>query len=122
MRLDNRRPSTSTTFSDAASGEGILQVASDENGRLLMAYRLYDAKGLLVADSEGLGHYPDGLTIRCSRGEVLLDVPADCSNDVRYRLYNSSGSLLTQSDGARTVIYSLLRMEGVGRGWAPPSP
>jgi len=121
MRLDSRRPSTSTTFADAASGEGILQVAADENGRLLMAFRLYDASGCLVADSEGLAHYPDGLTIRCDKGEVLLDVPADSSDDVRYRLYNSSGHLLTQSDGVRTMIYSLLRMEGVGRGWAPPS-
>ena len=121
MRLDNRRPSTSTTFADATSGEGILQVASDESGRLLLAYRLYDARGLLVADSEGLGHYPDGLTVRCSGGELLLDVPKDSSNDLRYRLYNSDGHLLTQSDGARTVIYSLLRMEGVGRGWVPPT-
>jgi len=121
MRLDNRRPSTSTTFTDAASGEEILQVASDENGLLLMSFRLYDATGALVADSEGLTQYPDGITVKCSRGEVLLHVPPNSSADVRYRLYNSTGHLLTQSNGARTVIYSLLRMEGVGRGWAPPS-
>ncbi len=122
MRLESRRPSTSTTFADATSGEGILQVASDENGLLLMAFRLYDATGGLVADSEGLGHYPDGLTVRCSSGELLLDVPADHSDDIRYRLYNSDGHLLTRSDGVHTMIYPLLRMEGVGRGWAPPSP
>ena len=121
MRLENRRPSTSTTFADAASGEEILQVASDENGLLLMAFHLYDAAGSLVADSEGLTHYPEGITVKCSRGEVLLDVPPNSSADVSYRLYNSTGFLLTQSDGVRTVIYSLLRMEGVGRGWAPPS-
>jgi hypothetical protein len=121
MRLGNRRPSTSTTFADAASGEEILQVASDEHGLLLMSFHLYDATGSLVADSEGLTHYPDGITVKCSRGEVLLEVPPDSSVGVSYRLYNSTGFLLTQSDGARTKIYSLLRMEGVGRGWVPPS-
>lgn len=122
MRLENRRPSTSTTFGDAASGEAILQIASDENGLLLMSFHLYDATGALVADSEGLTHYPKGVTVKCSRGEVLLDVPSESSADVSYCLYNSTGYLLTRSDGVRTVIYSLLRMEGVGRGWAPPAP
>ena len=122
MRIENRRPSTSTTFGDATSGEDILQMASDESGRLLMAFRLYDAGGGLVVDSEGLGTYPDGLTVRSSTGEVLLDVPADSSVDVRYRLYNSNGALLTKSDGVRTMIYPLLRMEGVGRNWMPPVP
>src|SRR3990172_12797746 len=89
MRLANRRPSTSTTFTDAASGEEILQVASDEDGLLLMSFRLYDATGSLVADSEGLTHYPDGITVKCSRGEVLLEVPPDSSAGASYRLYNS---------------------------------
>ena len=96
-------------------------MASDENGLMFMAFRLYDAGGSLVVDSEGLEQYPDGLTVRCKSGEVLLDVPAKTSDDVRYRLYNSNGSLLTASDGVRTMIYPLLRMEGVGRNWMPPA-
>lgn len=122
MRMENRRASTSTTFTDATSGEGILQMASDENGLLLMAFRLYDSTGSLVVDSEGLGTYPDGLTVRCTNGELLLDVPADSGDDVQYCLYNSDGALLTKSDGVRTRIYPLLRMEGVGRNWTPPLP
>jgi hypothetical protein len=120
MRTVNRKASTSTTFADATSGEGILQMASDENGLLLMAFRLYDSEGSLVVDSEGLSSYPDGLTVRCAKGELLLDVPADSSDDVRYCLYNRDGALLTKSDGVRTRIYPLLRMEGVGRNWTPP--
>lgn len=120
MRLENRRPGTSTTFIDAVSGEDIFQVASDENGLLFMAYHLYDADGCFVAESACLGHFPDGLTIRCGGGELLLDIPADSAGDVQYRFYNSTGRLLTSSDGARTMIYPPLRMEGVGRLWAPP--
>ena len=120
MRLENRRPGTSTTFTDAVSGEDIFQVASDEHGLLFMAYHLYDACGSLVAESAGLGHFPDGLTIRCGGGELLLDIPADSAGDVRYRLYNNTGRLLTTSDGARTMVYPPLRMEGVGRLWVPP--
>lgn len=96
-------------------------MASDENGHLLIAFHIYDAKGSLVADSEGLSHYPDGLTVRCAAGELLLDVPADDSNHIQYRLYNGDGNLLTWSDGARTKIGPLLRMEGVGRNWMPPA-
>lgn len=122
MRTENRRASTSTTFADATSGEGILQMASDENGLLLMAFRLYDSDGTLVLASDGLSAYPDGLTVRCAKGELLLEVPADSSHNVRYCLYNSDGALLTKSDGARTRIYPLLRMEGVGRNWVRPTP
>lgn len=121
MRMENRRPGTSTTFTDATSGEGLWQVASDAEGLLLMAYHLYDSAGSLVAESDGLGQFPDGLTVRCAGGELLLDVPAKSSDNVRYRLYNSGGSLLTKSDGVSTMIYPLLRMEGVGRNWAPPA-
>lgn len=105
---------------DAASGEGIFQVASDADGLLFMAFHLYDATGRFVAESDGLDHYPDGVTIRCGGGELLLDIPADSGDNIQYRLYNRSGYLLTRSDGARTIIYPLLRMEGVGRNWAPP--
>jgi hypothetical protein len=119
VRVETRRRSTSTTFADATSGEELLQLAADENGLLFMAFHLYDAAGSLVGDSD-LKQYPDGVVVRCSNGEVLLDVPADASVDVRYCLYNSNGALLTKSDGVRTMIYPLLHMEGVGRNWAPP--
>jgi hypothetical protein len=122
LRLDGKRPGTSTTFIDAASGEDIFQVASDAQGQLLMAFRLYDANGTLVAASKGLAHYPDGVTVRCNGGELLLDVPADATTNVRYCLYNCDGALLTISDGARTKIYPLLRVEGVARDWAPAAP
>lgn len=121
MRLGNRRPGTSTTFIDATSGEGIFQVASDGEGILFMAYHLYDARGELVAQSAGLEHAPDGLTVRCSAGELLLDIPENSDVDIQYRFYNGSGHLLTSSDGFRTKIYPLLRMEGVNRYWAPPT-
>jgi|SRR3990170_5891200 len=112
MRLASRRPGTATAFVDASSGEVLFKVASDDDGGLLIAFRLYDATGSLVAESEGLDRFPLGLTVRCSNDELLLDVPADPSDHIQYRLYNQTGSLLTWSDGARTKIFSLLRMEG----------
>jgi hypothetical protein len=121
MRMQNRKPSTSTTFVDASSGEDILQMASTEDGLLLLAYRLYDAAGNLVVDSDGLSSYPEGLVITDPAGEVLLEVPNDSSGNVKYCLYNSNGALLTRSDGVRTRIFPLLRMESVSR-WTPPEP
>jgi hypothetical protein len=122
MRLDNRKPGTSTTFMDAGTGEDIFQVASDENGLVFMSYHLYDAKGSFVAESAGLGQFPAGLKVKCSGGETLLDFPADSAGAVHYRLYNNTGRLLTTSDGAHTKIYPLLQMQGVGRLWALPVP
>lgn len=122
MKFGNRRPGTSTTFVDAFSEEHLLQFASDEHGQHLMAFHLYDSAGSLVGETAGLEHYPDGVTI-CSnggKGEVLLCVPPDTNDAICYRLYNCNGNLLTSSDGVRTKIYQLLRMEGVGRDWAPP--
>lgn len=119
-RLENRRAGTSTVFMDSASGEGVLEVASDENGVLLLAFRLYDAAGRLIAESDGFKRFPDGLTVCCDAGEQLLHVPCDPTAPVQYRLYNSSGLLLTWSDGVRTKIYSHLRMDGVAHGWTPP--
>lgn len=121
MKLETRRPGTSTRFIDATSGEDILQVASDENGLLFMAYHLYDASGSLVAESVGLELCSDGVTVHCAEGELLLEIPIDSGGYVQYRLYNSDGRLLTSSDGARTTIYPLLRMESVGRHWTPPA-
>jgi hypothetical protein len=122
VKFGTRRPGTSTTFVDAFSQEPLLQLASDEHGQHLMAYHLYDSAGSLVDESDGLAHYPDGVTIRSNggAGEVLLSVPADTNDAICYRLYNCNGNLLTSSDGIRTRIYQLLRMEGVGRDWARP--
>lgn len=117
MRLDNRRPGTSTTFIDSASGEHVLQVASDAEGVLLVSYHLYDECGALVAESE-LEAPPFGLSIQSESGDVLLDIPAGVGGIIQYRLYGSNGTLLTYSDGSRTMIYPFLRMEGVGRSWA----
>jgi len=117
MRLDNRRPGTSTTFIDSASGEHILQIASDEEGTLLLAYHLYDDCGALVAEC-ALDEPPFGLTVHSESGDLLLTIPPDIGGTIQYRLYGSNGSLLTFSDGARTMIYPFLRMEGVGRSWA----
>ena len=114
MRLANRPPGTSVTFADAASGEAILQMASDENGLLLLAFRLYDASGCLVLDSEGLQRYPAGLIVRCPNGALLLAVPRDSREDVRYCLYNRNGALLTKSR-ARSLSWSFwvtLRTDG----------
>jgi hypothetical protein len=105
---------------DSATGESLLEVASDENGVLLLAYHLYDARGRLVADSNGFQHFPDDLTIRCGEGEQLLHVPRDLTASVHYRLYNSGALLLTSSDGVRTKILPYLRMDGVAHNWTPP--
>lgn len=111
MRLGIRRPGTSTAFVDASSNEVLLRVASDEAGRPSVYFHLYDSSGCLAAESEGLDSSPSGLTIRSGDGELLLEVPMDLSGHIQYRLYNRDGALLTWSDGARTKIQRLLRME-----------
>ena len=88
---------------------------------LLLAFHLYDGAGCLVAESAGFEHFPEGVTIRSNKGELLLNIPPNLNGHVRYKLYNCNGHLLTTSDGARTKIYPELRMEGVGHGWAPPA-
>ena len=122
MKLNARRPGTSTRFIDATSGEDILQVALDENGLLFLAYHLYDASGALVAESVGLELCSERVTVHCAEGDLLLEVPINCDGYVQYRLYNSNGHLLTSSDGERTQIFPLLRMESIGRNWTPPEP
>jgi hypothetical protein len=117
VRLDNQRPGTSTAFLDAVSGEQLLQMATDEQGVLLVAYRLYDDCGSLVAESPGLTEPPFGLTVHSSSGDLLLDVPTNIGGVIQYRLYGATGNLLTHSDGIRTKIYPQLRMEGVTRAW-----
>ncbi len=117
MRFGDRQPGTSTTFMDASSAENILQLACDADGLHLVAFHLYDSGGYLVSDREGLEHYPEGVDVHSTGGELLLSVPEDADENIRYRLYNHDGELLTSSDGIRTMIYQRLRMEGVGRKW-----
>ena len=115
MKFGDQQPGTSTTFVDARSAESILQLASDVDGLHLVAFRLYDSGGSLVAEREGLEHYPDGVSIRSNGGELLLSVPRNADENIRYRLYGHDGDLLTSSDGVRTMIYQRLRTEGGGR-------
>jgi hypothetical protein len=120
MRLHDRKPGTATIFVDSSSGEGVLQLGADSSGRLLIAYRLYDRKGDLVASTEGFEDVPAQMTVKCKKGEVLLDLPKDPAKHIRYRLYGATGQVLTWSDGVKTKIYGSLRMDGVGHGWVPP--
>jgi hypothetical protein len=102
---------------DAGSAENILQLASDVNGLHLVAFRLYDSGGSLAAEREALEHYPDGVSIHSSGGELLLSVPKNTDENIRYRLYGHDGELLTSSDGVRTIIHQRLSMEAGGRNW-----
>ena len=117
MKFGDRQPGTSTTFIDAGSAENILQIASDVDGLHLVAFRLYDSGGSLVAERKGLEHYPDGVSIHSSGGELLLSIPKNDDENIQYRLYGHDGQLLTTSNGVRTMIYQRLRTEGGGRNW-----
>ena len=121
MKFGGRQPGTSITFMDAGSAESILQLAADADGLHLVAFRLYDSGGSLAAEREGLEHYPDGVSIHSSGGELLLAVPKNAGENIQYRLYSRDGDLLTRSDGIHTMIYQRLRMEGVGRNWVAHS-
>lgn len=110
MKLGARKGGTSTSFVDTDSDEVLLQFSWDAAGLTYLAYHLYDESGGLVADSGGV------LPVRrvCILGakdELLLDVPEDSEQHIRYRLYNREGRLLTVSDGVRTQIFGFLRME-----------
>jgi hypothetical protein len=105
----------------------------DEDGCPLAHFHLYDSSGCLAGESGGPRSFPDGLNVYSADGELLLYLPADLDADLRYRLYNQDGLLLTCSDGAITKIRPLLRMEAgspkpsgiASRGAAhqtPPAP
>jgi len=98
-------------FLDAPTNEVLLRVGLDEDGLPFVYFRLYDSSGCLAAESGGLESFPAGLTIHSWDGELLLDVPAETDAHIQYRIYNRNGALLTCSDGLRTTIQSLLRME-----------
>ena len=120
MRAGERHIGSHTAFVDSISGEAVLQMASDEHGVEFLAYHLYDAQGQLTAQSNGFKRFPRGLSITCQAGEELLHIPKDAGEPVHYRLYGSAGNLLTWSDGQRTRIFGVLRMDGVNRGWTLP--
>lgn len=115
MKLGWKRPGSSTSFVDSAKDEPLLQFTWEEGGRIRVAYHLYDASGVLVADSGGLLPLA-AVSVTSAEGELLLDIPADPDQHVRYRLYNADGRLLTCSDGCRTEIFGFLRMEPT-RAW-----
>jgi hypothetical protein len=89
----------------------LLQFSTDADERTLIGYRLYDEEGNLVAQTKGLTPVRKEVTVKSKSGEVLLNVPADRDKHITYRLYNNQGTLLTFSDGSRTMIYGSLRME-----------
>jgi hypothetical protein len=111
MLLGTRRAGTSTSFIDSECGELLLSFTSDHEGNTRVAFCLYDARGTLVDQNESPQTYPEGLTVRDEAGELLLDLPSKPDAPVQYRLFNKTGRLLTWSDGARTQIFGLLRME-----------
>ena len=110
MKLGAKRPGSSTCFLDSVLEEALLQFSWKEDGSIEMAFHIYDALGQLVADSGGDAPVA-AVVILAEDGEVLLDIPAGPDLHIRYRLYNQTGRLLTTSDGARTQIFSYLKME-----------
>ena len=111
MKLGGHRPGSLTAFLDGSSGEMLLQIAADPNGDPRVAFHLFDCNGKMVKDSD-FKAYPKGIEVRGANDEQLLEIPNDPSGNVKYRLYNSDGRLLTTSDGARTQILGGLRIEG----------
>jgi hypothetical protein len=103
---------------DASTGEVLLQVGLNENGRSFIRFRLYDSNGCPAAESGSTESFPSGLKIYSDDGELLLEIPSEPDAHIQYRLYNRDGKLLTCSDGVSTKIQPLLRMEA-GRPKAP---
>ena len=94
----------------------ILNIASDSEGCVRIRFCLYDSKGHPAAESGDSASFPRGVTILSEDGELLLDLPAEAGENIRYRLYNRKGDLLTSSDGVSTRIGPCLRMESSPRG------
>ena len=111
MRLGGRRPGTCVAFVDTTTDEVLLEVAAADDGRPLIAFHLYDAAGTLVSDSNGRQSFPTGLVLQGCNDEVVLRLPLSPDGDIHYRIYSSTGRLLTCSDGARTQIFGGLRMD-----------
>ncbi len=116
MRLTAKRPGASTSFVDSQVEEALLKFSWKDDGSIDVAFHIYDACGQLVADSAG-DRPLSAMVITADDGEVLLDIPAEATLPIRYRLRSQAGNLLTTSDGSRTQIFAFLRMESKG----PPS-
>ena len=77
----------------------------------------------MTADSDGLQSFPEGLTVRDARGELLLMLPANREDNIHYRIYNTSGTLITCSDGQRTQLYAGVHVVGNRQlSGRPPAP
>ncbi len=122
MRLELRHPGTSISFLDGPTGELILRIGSDEEGRLRIEFHLYDSAGRPVAESGEAVGFPEGVHVQAADGELLLDLPAEMGENICYHLYNRKGELLTSSDGVSTRIGPCLRMEALPRGGRHYSP
>jgi hypothetical protein len=120
MKAGQRNVGSHTAFVDSISGEAVLEMASDGDGVEFIAYRLYDAQGTLTAESKGFKRLRRGLSISCKGGQQLLHIPARAEEPMQYCLYGPGGNLLTTSDGQRTRIFGVLRMNGVAKGWTLP--
>lgn len=94
----------------------ILNIGSDADGCLQIKFHLYDSKGHPAAESGDSSRFPGGIRVHSEDGELLLDLPAEPGENIRYRLYNRNGDLLTSSDGVSTRIGPCLRMEAWPRG------
>jgi hypothetical protein len=120
MKAGQQSVGSHTAFVDSISGEAVLEMASDAEGVEFISYRLYDANGGLAAESHGFKRLRRGLSISCKGGELLLHIPKKAGEPMQYCLYSPNGSLLTRSDGQRTRIFGVLRMNGMAKGWSLP--
>jgi len=111
VRTGRSRPGESTDFIDNAGNEALLRVGRDVQGESVIAFRLYDAAGALVAETDDFTRFPSGISVIAADGEVLLYVPEPPADQITYRLYNSQGRLLTCSDGLRTQVFAFLGMK-----------
>jgi hypothetical protein len=111
MRLGHRA-GNSISFIDSFSEETILKVESLVENKDLFTYHLYDNTGSLVAEVESVSAMPDGIEVRTTEGELLLQVTPELGTAINYRLYSRKGALITCSDGERTQIFGGLQIAG----------
>jgi hypothetical protein len=113
MRLEGRRAGVGTSFVDAFSEDVVLQVITHDDGVTQISFHLYDSRGGMVASSDGLQTFTEGIEIRDALNELLLLIPAEPGGNIEYRLYSRRGTLLTCSDGARTQLFGGIRLEPI---------
>jgi hypothetical protein len=99
----------------------ILKITSDAEGHPHIKFHLYDSRGNTAAECGDASSFPVGTRVYSEEGELLLDLPAVIGENIRYRLYNCKGELLTSSDGVSTKIGPCLRMESWPRSGFPQS-